>query len=140
MELLEAFLNNSSWKNPIELESYGSKTNLKFLEMFEREFSSDLSVLLGVLKEGKLIGISYLDLHDYVRGWLHYLIVLQEYRRQGVGTALLKRSEEIIKEFGKHIFRLTALKLTQIGRHFAEKNNYQLIRNNTSVIFEKRIE
>ena len=71
-----------------------------------------------------------------------YLIVLPIYRRQGIGAALLKRSEEVFQQNGKYIFRVTALKASKVGLALLEKNNYCPIRfaSSGSVIFEKKFE
>lgn len=52
MELLTAFWNDSSWKNTIVLESYGSKDEIS---LSEKEFSSIASLILGEIKKGKFL-------------------------------------------------------------------------------------
>jgi hypothetical protein len=49
--------------------------------------------------DGQIIGTA-MSGFDGHRGWVYYVAVHPEYRRRGIGTALMKRVEESLSEIG----------------------------------------
>lgn len=58
---------------------------------------SDLFLVAEV--EGRIVG-SVLAGYDGVRGWVHYLAVLTEYRGSGIGSALMRAAEDRLQALG----------------------------------------
>ncbi|MGB2982535.1 MAG: GNAT family N-acetyltransferase [Candidatus Bipolaricaulia bacterium] len=59
----------------------------------EREIDGTTSVLLVAEEEGRMIGV-VLGTHDGRKGWINRLAVSPEFRREGVGRALVEAVEK----------------------------------------------
>lgn len=68
-------------------------------EDIERKLAVQRESFYVALIEGELVGTA-MGGYDGNRGWLYYIVVHPEYRRQGIGTALVKRVEAGLVEKG----------------------------------------
>jgi ribosomal protein S18 acetylase RimI-like enzyme len=65
----------------------------------QRKLSLDRDLLLVAAINGLVVG-TVMGGYDGHRGWIYSVAVDQTVRRQGVGTALIRRLEAILKERG----------------------------------------
>ncbi len=83
--------------------------NLKAAEMFKREvetaevFAAKIkhapnSILVAEM-DGKVIGNIFI-IFDKLQSFIYRFAVREEYRKQGIGTQLLKKAEDLLREFG----------------------------------------
>jgi len=67
---------------------------------FTRKFLSQtlktFSIFYGAFEGNKLIGTIIVKVYDRPKAWIYYFLVDEEYRRKGVGGALLKAAEKAI--------------------------------------------
>jgi ribosomal protein S18 acetylase RimI-like enzyme len=82
---LEAFPENPAWNDP--------KTDIR------RKLKIQRDLFLVAIIDSNLIGTAMAG-YDGHRGWVHYVAVKPEYRRQGIGEALMKRIEHGLKRIG----------------------------------------
>jgi len=66
---------------------------------FQRAVAGATSAVLGLEEDGQLMGTVMVG-HDGHRGWIYYLAVGEEYRRQGRGRMLMAAAEEWLRETG----------------------------------------
>ena len=64
--------------------------------------------------------------HDGRRGYIYHLAVSEEYRRQGVASALVERALETLRAEGIHKVALVAFKHNEAGNAFWEKLGFAL--------------
>ena len=64
--------------------------------------------------------------HDGRRGYIYHLAVSEEYRRQGVASALVERALEALRAEGIHKVALLAFKHNEAGNAFWEKLGFAL--------------
>ena len=143
IDILNKFWEKLSSSDKSISKLYDLKSDLSIMKK-ELLSSKSGSVILGNIDEADenlLRGIASLDLLDYVRGWLTFLVVLPQYRKKGIGNELIKKSESIFKQNGKYIFRAPTPKFFISVRALLEKNGYQQLRIGQSgfVMYEKRI-
>ena len=62
-------------------------------------------------REGGILGVAALEVESEETGRLHWVYILPEHQRQGIGTALVTHLEGEAREMG-----LTKLRLLTIGR------------------------
>lgn len=97
-----------------------TKEEMFFKEMSFNEFKNHLFNSSGFQKDGTFvaldddkvvgfIGANVRDDNPKTSGYIHTLIVQKEYRRQGIGGALLELAEQYIKEKGKASVRFVFL-------------------------------
>ena len=72
-------------------------------ESIEKEMQKGIGYFLIAEKEGEAIG-SVLITHDGRKGWINRLAVIPEYRKKGIGKALVDKAEEILDELGIGIY------------------------------------
>lgn len=65
----------------------------------ERALEGPASTVLGAVEAGRLVGTVMVG-HDGHRGWVYYLAVDPELRRQGLGRALMQSAESWLREQG----------------------------------------
>jgi len=68
-------------------------------EDIERKLAVQRESFYVVVVDGKLVGTA-MGGYDGHRGWLYYIVVHPQYRRQGIGTALVRRVESGLAEMG----------------------------------------
>jgi len=68
-------------------------------ESFARQMAGGMQTVLGAMIENQLVGVSVVT-HDGRKGWINRLGVLPDHQRQGVGTALVRASEELLHGLG----------------------------------------
>ena len=65
-----------------------------------REFVSETihgsGVNLGAYENNKMVGTILVKNEDPPKSWIYYFVVDRVYRRQGIGTLLLKKAEKIL--------------------------------------------
>lgn len=66
-------------------------------EDIRRKLSVQRDLFLVAMRGSELVGTAMAG-YDGHRGWVYYLAVSPEHRRQGVGRALMKRVEESLAE------------------------------------------
>jgi ribosomal protein S18 acetylase RimI-like enzyme len=66
---------------------------------FHRAVDGEMSAVLGLAEGGQLIG-SVMVGNDGHRGWVYYLAVGEDHRRQGNGRMLMAAAEEWLREKG----------------------------------------
>ena len=81
-------------------------------------------------ENGKIVGI-ILGGHDGRRGFIHHTCVSEKCRGQGIGTALLNRCLEALKDEGIHKVALLVFRRNEIGNAFWEKNGFT-VRNDVA--------
>lgn len=73
---------------------------------------------------GKIVGIA-LSGHDGRRGYLYHMAVSPDYRRQGIGTALLQAICTAIKNEGITKLALLVFSKNQIGNDFWQSQGWR---------------
>ena len=63
------------------------------LQAFSKQLASGVQAVLGIEREGRLIGVIFAT-HDGRKGWLNRLVIDPSYRRTGMALALIKAAEE----------------------------------------------
>ncbi len=71
-------------------------------EHITREINEGTAVFVAAYEEERPVGIVLLT-DDGRKGWINRLAVLPEYRRKGIGLALIAEAERIFKENGRRI-------------------------------------
>ncbi|MFC2082903.1 GNAT family N-acetyltransferase [Candidatus Bipolaricaulota bacterium] len=66
---------------------------------FQSEIDRDTAVFLGADVDGTLVGV-VLGTHDGRKGWINRLAVLPDYRKRGIGTALVLEAEHRLNDLG----------------------------------------
>ncbi len=66
---------------------------------FHRAIIGATSAVLGLMEDGQLIGTVMVG-NDGHRGWIYYLAVDEDRRRQGKGRMLMAAAEEWLRERG----------------------------------------
>lgn len=64
--------------------------------------------------------------YDGHRGWIHYLAVHPDHRRQGIGTALMKNVEERLTAMGCPKLNLQVRALNQVVLPFYKRLGYHI--------------
>jgi ribosomal protein S18 acetylase RimI-like enzyme len=68
-------------------------------ESFAKQMASGLQIVLGALDGDKLVGVVVVT-HDGRKGWINRLGVRPEYQRRGIGSMLVRASEDQIHALG----------------------------------------
>jgi len=71
-------------------------------QAFARQLESGVQMVLGLEKDGRLIGV-VVATHDSRKGWINRLTIDPVHQRQGHGRRLLARAEEALKAQGLYI-------------------------------------
>ncbi|MBQ7507427.1 MAG: GNAT family N-acetyltransferase, partial [Lachnospiraceae bacterium] len=83
----------------MELTGIGSENEAAFRHLMPGMDIRDYRVAVGAIEEGHAAGVAlYNDLDEALM--LDYIFVAEEYRRRGIGTALIEEFLEEIKDFG----------------------------------------
>jgi len=73
---------------------------------------------------GDIVGV-ILAGHDGRRGYLYHTAVLPDYRRRGIGEALLRHAMEALEAEGIHKVALVAFRENETGNAFWEQMGFQ---------------
>lgn len=76
-------------------------------------------------EDGQVVG-AILAGHDGRRGWIYHTAVSQEYRRRGIGTALVRAALNALTEEGITKVALVVFSRNQDGNRFWEKQGFSL--------------
>ncbi len=77
-----------------------------------------------VAVEGDAVVGVILGGHDGRRGFIHHTCVAESCRGRGIGTELLNRCLEALKEEGIHKVALLVFRRNEVGNAFWEKNGF----------------
>ena len=136
-ELLTTFWNNllSFLETAAEFSNVNSS-----IESINLELGANGSIILGEIMKNKIRGIAVIDLLDITRGWLNHLIVLPEYRKQGIGNTLFLKSEEIFLQQHKKIVRVPINNASIANQTLLKRNQFYKLRETPSgfILFEKK--
>lgn len=102
-----------------------------------KQLQSKQVSILAYFEDSIIIGIVLLS-HDFRKGWINRLAVRNEYKREGIGSKLLKASEEHFKSIGIEIFVALIDSENKSSKGLFKKNNYYLWEDNISYV-SKRI-
>ena len=83
----------------------------------------DLSFLAE--RDGQLIGCVLCG-HDGRRGYLQHLIVLPEYRRQGIANALVECCLAQLEQLGIHKTHIDVFRTNELAQNYWESQGWQL--------------
>jgi len=86
-------------------------------------------------KEEKPVGLVIAN-YDGRRGWINRIAVLPEYRREGVGSALIREAEESLKKKGAKVIAALIDRSNEPSRKLFEKLGYSM--NDEIVYYAKR--
>jgi GNAT superfamily N-acetyltransferase len=76
--------------------------------------------------KGKIVAVAALDDLGEQKGRVRYVYVLPGYQRQGIGTVLVRRVEELAKELGLKILKVLTVEKAHWAISFYTKLGYQL--------------
>jgi len=75
---------------------------------------------------GMIIGVAALQIESEKTGRLHWVYVLPEYQRRGIGTALITHLEKKAREIGLEKMRLRTIEKAEQAVNFYKKLGYHL--------------
>jgi ribosomal protein S18 acetylase RimI-like enzyme len=101
----------------------------------ERKIDDDPNLLLVCEIEGKIAG-SCMAGYDGHRGWIYYLAVKPEYRKQGIASELIREAENRLLKIGCPKIDLMVRKSNENAISFYHKIGYK---NDPVVVLSKRL-
>ena len=114
-----------SWNRaglPIKVKGRESKDSIKK----ESEFVG--ASFIGAFDKSKgetPVGLVIAN-YDGRRGWINRIAVLPEYRREGVGSALIREAEEFLRKKGAKVIAALIDRSNDPSRRLFEKNGYNM--------------
>ena len=90
----------------------------------EKDELEDKSIHIMACDGDKIVGVARLHFNSKEEAQIRYMAVDENYRRRGIGSMMLQRSEEIAKERGASHIVLNARE-NAVG--FYEKNGYKIV-------------
>ncbi len=118
-----------------KLEWYGEYTHFRrvFQRAFEEQKAGRRLMLLADVN-GWPVGQVFIQLDSYdemypsdgKRAYLYSLRVMDAFQRQGIGTALLREAEEILREQAYHSVSIAAAKENPGARRLYERLGYRV--------------
>lgn len=114
-----------SWNKaglPIRVKGRESKESIR------KELESGGASFIGAFdrsKEEKPIGLVIAN-YDGRRGWINRIAVLPEYRREGIGSALIRQAEEFLKKKGAKVIAALIDRSNNPSRRLFEKHGYNM--------------
>lgn len=98
----------------------------KFLERNPRScFVAENSTNSGAAEpDTESIAGVILSGHDGRRGYIYHAAVREQYRKKGIGRALIRAAEKALKEEGIHRIALVVYAGNETGNRFWEENGY----------------
>jgi len=76
--------------------------------------------------EGRIVGVAALEVEGKERGRIHWVYILPEYQRRGIGTALVSYVEQEAREIGLKRLRLLTVEQADWAVSFYKKLGYTL--------------
>lgn len=98
------------WNNPVE--------------DFRRAIEGPTSAVLGIKKDGELIGTVMVG-SDGHRGWVYYLSVSISHQRVGLGSELMRGAEEWLRQKGAVKVQLMVRSENESAMTFYERAGYE---------------
>jgi ribosomal protein S18 acetylase RimI-like enzyme len=93
-------------------------------EEVEKKLTRDPDLFLVAEEAGQVVGV-IMGAWDGRRGWLHHFAVAEEYRNQGIGTALLLEVEARLKAKGCLKVNLLIRRNNPDAKRLYERLGYQ---------------
>lgn len=90
---------------------------------------------LGAFAGGELVGVTIIS-DDGRKGWINRLAVVPEAREKGVALRLIRESERILRERGRHLFCVQIEDYNKGSMRLFEKAGYK--REDDIIYFTKR--
>ena len=90
----------------------------------EKDEMENKSIHIMACNENKIVGVARLHFNSSKEAQIRYMAVDEGYRKQGLGSMMLKRLEEIAREKGASYIILNA---RENAVSFYEKNGYEII-------------
>ncbi len=90
----------------------------------KKQLNSNKVTILAFESGGEIQGLVLLS-HDERKGWINRLAVVPRYQRQGIGSQLLKASENFFLEHGIEIFVTLIEEENEISIRCFENNGYK---------------
>lgn len=94
-------------------------------EATERYLARNPSMSFVAEAEGRLIACVMCG-HDGRRGYLQHLLVLPDYRRQGIAQALTQRCLDVLAQLGIHKYHLDVFKTNTRAAHYWQGQGWTL--------------
>lgn len=76
--------------------------------------------------EGKIVGVAALEIEGEERGRIHWVYILPEYQRKGIGTALVSYVEQEARKTGLKRLRFLTVEQAYWAVNFYKKLGYTL--------------
>ncbi|NIM95848.1 MAG: GNAT family acetyltransferase [Anaerolineales bacterium] len=107
----EVFSDSSSWNIPEE--------------DIERKLAIQRELFLVAVTEGEVVGTA-MGGYDGHRGWIYYVAVLPEFRRIGIGSALMAKLENELNKLGCPKINLQVRASNEVVISFYKKLGYEV--------------
>jgi len=91
---------------------------------FRRALIGSTSSVLGISADGQLVGTVMVG-HDGHRGWVYYLAVREDHRRQGLGATLMDAAEEWLRRSGAVKSQLMVRRENEGALRFYQRVGYE---------------
>lgn len=120
-------------------ENYDSEISRDNLENYY--IDDNKNIYVAVL-EGRIVGCAFLEIkNDYIRsrqyGFISYVAVSENYRKQGIGKQLVDYLRKIAKDKGCNTLELTSADYREGAHHFYESLGFT--RKKTMVFIKEPI-
>ncbi|MGN0507377.1 MAG: GNAT family N-acetyltransferase [Lachnospiraceae bacterium] len=99
------------------IKGFGIRSIDDSREGVERFLKRNPTTSMLAVSDGKVIG-SILCGHDGRTGYLYHVCVAEEYRKHGIGKAMVARAMEALKEEGINKVALLAFRKNEVGNCF----------------------
>lgn len=113
------------------------------LEGFTKYLKRNPTTSFVAEDNGKIVG-TILAGHDGRRGFFHHVVVMPEYRNQGIGRKIVNHAMEALEKEGINKVALVVFEYNQLGNSFWEKLGFtvreDLIYRNKSIAEMIRID
>ena len=77
--------------------------------------------------EGRIVGVAGLQIENKETGRIHWIYILPEHQRRGIGTALVTHLEWKAKEIGLRRLRLLTIEKANYAVNFYKRLGYNMI-------------